>query len=84
MWTGIVWEYLPHDFPPAKTVYGYFPAWEKVFCSAIGGRDGSATSADVECARRRRVRTAVCPVRSVGRCGDRPRSATVGENSRSP
>jgi transposase len=27
--TGIAWEYLPHDFPPYKTVYGYFAAWEK-------------------------------------------------------
>ncbi|MCX4515753.1 transposase [Streptomyces sp. NBC_01619] len=21
--TGTPWEYLPHDFPPYKTVYGY-------------------------------------------------------------
>lgn len=27
--TGIAWEYLPHDFPPYKTVYGYYAAWEK-------------------------------------------------------
>jgi transposase len=27
--TGVSWDYLPHDFPPAKTVYGYFAAWEK-------------------------------------------------------
>jgi transposase len=27
--TGIAWEYLPHDFPPFKTVYGYFAVWEK-------------------------------------------------------
>jgi transposase len=27
--TGIAWEYVPHDFPPYKTVYGYFAAWEK-------------------------------------------------------
>ena len=26
--TGIAWEYLPHDFPPYKTVYGYFAAWQ--------------------------------------------------------
>ncbi|WP_116248337.1 IS5 family transposase [Nocardiopsis sp. FIRDI 009] len=26
--TGIAWEYLPHDFPPHKTVYGYFSAWQ--------------------------------------------------------
>jgi transposase len=27
--TGIAWEYLPHDFPPYKTVYGYYAKWEK-------------------------------------------------------
>jgi transposase len=27
--TGIAWEYLPHDFPPYKTVHGYFALWEK-------------------------------------------------------
>jgi transposase len=25
--TGCAWEYLPHDFPPFKTVYGCFAAW---------------------------------------------------------
>lgn len=25
--TGCAWEYLPHDFPPFKTVYGYFAVW---------------------------------------------------------
>jgi transposase len=25
--TGIPWRYLPHDFPPHATVYGYFAAW---------------------------------------------------------
>ena len=27
--TGIAWEYLPHDFPPYKTVYDYYARWEK-------------------------------------------------------
>ena len=27
--TGCAWEYLPHDFPPYKTVYGYFAAWRE-------------------------------------------------------
>ena len=27
--SGIAWEYLPHDFPPHKTVHGYFALWEK-------------------------------------------------------
>jgi transposase len=25
--TGCAWEYVPHDFPPFKTVYGYFATW---------------------------------------------------------
>lgn len=27
--TGIAWEYLPHDFPPYKTVFDYYAKWEK-------------------------------------------------------
>jgi transposase len=27
--TGIAWRYLPHDFPPWETVYGYFAVWQK-------------------------------------------------------
>src|SRR6266566_7103935 len=27
--TGIAWEYLPHDFPPYKTVYDYHAKWER-------------------------------------------------------
>jgi transposase len=27
--TGMAWEYLPHDFPPAKTVYDYYAKWER-------------------------------------------------------
>ncbi|GGU43720.1 hypothetical protein GCM10010244_82260 [Streptomyces coeruleorubidus] len=26
--TGIPWEYLPHDFPPYKTVYDYYAKWK--------------------------------------------------------
>ncbi len=26
--TGMAWEYLPHDFPPCKTVYDYYARWE--------------------------------------------------------
>lgn len=25
--TGVPWRYLPHDFPPRTTVFGYFSAW---------------------------------------------------------
>src|SRR5690242_3762581 len=25
--TGVPWRYLPHDFPPYRTVYGYFATW---------------------------------------------------------
>lgn len=27
--TGVAWRYLPHDFPPHTTVYGYFKEWER-------------------------------------------------------
>lgn len=27
--SGCSWRMLPHDFPPAKTVYHYFNAWSK-------------------------------------------------------
>lgn len=27
--TGCQWAYLPHDFPPHQTVYGYFVRWQK-------------------------------------------------------
>ncbi|TLS41371.1 IS5 family transposase [Streptomyces montanus] len=27
--TGIPWRYLPHDFAPWETVYGYFAKWQK-------------------------------------------------------
>ena len=29
MRTGCAWDLLPHDFPPAKTVYDYFNKWSK-------------------------------------------------------
>ena len=45
--TGIAWEYLPHDFPPCKTVYDYYAKWEK---------DG--TTEAIHDLLRRRVRTA--------------------------
>jgi transposase len=45
--TGIPWEYLPHDFPPHKTVYHYYALWEK---------DG--TTETIHEALRRRVRRA--------------------------
>lgn len=27
--TGCAWRLLPHDFPPWRTVYGYFDKWKK-------------------------------------------------------
>jgi putative transposase len=27
--TGCGWDYLPRDFPPKGTVYGYFQAWSR-------------------------------------------------------
>lgn len=27
--TGMPWRYLPHDFPPWATAYGYFAKWQQ-------------------------------------------------------
>lgn len=27
--TGMAWQYLPHDFPPFKTVFDYYAKWEE-------------------------------------------------------
>jgi transposase len=27
--TGIPWRYLPHEYPPWQTVYGYFARWQR-------------------------------------------------------
>ncbi|MFI5476663.1 IS5 family transposase [Streptomyces cacaoi] len=36
--TGVQWRYLPHNFPPWETVYGYFAKWQKdgVFAELTG------------------------------------------------
>ncbi|MFF3277553.1 IS5 family transposase [Streptomyces chrestomyceticus] len=36
--TGVQWRYLPHDFPPWETVYGYFARWQAdgVFAQLTG------------------------------------------------
>ncbi|ROP28189.1 IS5 family transposase [Couchioplanes caeruleus] len=58
--TGIAWEYLPHDFPPAKTVYDYYAKWEKDGTTQrihdllrrrlrqAHGRDGSPSAAVID------------------------------------
>ena len=47
--TGIAWEYLPHDFPPYKTVYDYYAKWEadgstEAIHDAVRGRVRTAAS----------------------------------------
>jgi transposase len=36
--TGIPWRYLPHEYPPWQTVYGYFALWQRegVFAQLTG------------------------------------------------
>jgi transposase len=51
--TGIAWEYLPHDFPPFKTVHGYFALWEKeglteAIHDALRGKVRRAAGRDAE------------------------------------
>lgn len=38
--TGLQWAYLPHDFPPRQTVFGYFARWQK---------EGSSPSSTASC-----------------------------------
>lgn len=51
--TGIPWEYMPHDFPPYQSVYGYFALWQKdglteAIHDALRGRVRQAAGRDVE------------------------------------
>ena len=32
--TGCAWDLLPNDFPPPKTVYGYWRKWESAWSMA--------------------------------------------------
>ncbi len=57
---GCAWRYLPADFPPWRTVYGYFAAWRddgtlarlhdtlRAQVRAAAGRDGEPTAAVID------------------------------------
>src|SRR6516225_5224479 len=48
--TGCAWRYLPSDFPPWQTVYGYFAAWrdDGTLARAAAGRDAQPTAAVID------------------------------------
>jgi putative transposase len=58
--TGCAWRYLPKDFPPWRTVYGYFAAWRdngvlhqlhgrlRDLARATAGRDPRPTAAVID------------------------------------
>jgi len=58
--TGCAWRYLPSDFPPWRTVYGYFAAWRdsdvlqrihdqlREAARALAGRDRQPTAAVID------------------------------------
>jgi putative transposase len=58
--TGRAWRYLPADFPPWQTVYGYFAAWRgdgtlarlhnvlRAQVRAAAGRDGEPAAAVID------------------------------------
>jgi transposase len=50
--TGVQWRYLPHDFPPWNTVYGYFAKWADEGCSP------SSMACSGSCRGRRKAGTA--------------------------
>lgn len=78
--TGIPWRYLPHDFAPWETVYGYFPAWQKdeAFDQLKGdpatlGRRANLRLAHAPPPPRPRLRNPPAPLRSHDQhCDDRP------------
>ena len=57
---GCAWRYLPADFPPWRTVYGYFAAWRddgtlarlhdglRAQVRAVAGRDAEPTAAVID------------------------------------
>src|SRR5690349_18257932 len=57
---GCAWRYLPADFPPWQTVYGYFAAWRddgtlarlhdalRAQARAAAGRDAAPTAAIID------------------------------------
>ena len=58
--TGCAWRYLPADFPPWQTVYGYFAAWRddgtlarlhdqlRTLVRAAAGRNAEPTAAVID------------------------------------
>lgn len=58
--TGCAWRYLPADFPPGRTVYGYFAAWRddgalarlhdvlRAQVRVAAGRDAEPTAAVID------------------------------------
>jgi transposase len=71
--TGIAWEYLPHDFPPYKTVYDYYAKWE-----ADGHRDPARSAPPAGPGRTRPDSGAE---RGDHRLAERETSCNVGETS---
>jgi hypothetical protein len=59
-WTGCAWRYLPADFPPWQTMYGYFAAWRdngtlaqlhdalRELVRAAAGRDAGPSAAVID------------------------------------
>jgi transposase len=77
--TGIAWRYLPHDFPPHATVYGYFAAWSKegIFTELnydltglVRDHRGRHTSPTASIMDTQSVKTSTNGRRCVGRSGD--------------
>src|SRR4051812_36647545 len=84
--TGIAWEYLPHDFPPYKTVHGYFALWEKegvteAIHDALRGKVRQAAGRDVEPPRRSWTPR---PSRPPATCPNTPRESTPARRSKEP
>jgi transposase len=84
---GCAWRYLPKDFPPWQTIYGYFAAWRdngtlqqvhdqlRDAARTAAGRNTTPTAAVIDSQSPRPApRTATARSRCCGTCGARSRA----------
>ena len=79
--TGCAWRYLPRDFPPWRTVYGYFAAWRD---SGVLQRvhDRLRDQARAAAGRDPRPTAAVIDSQSVKAAGTVPRASRGWDNAK--
>ena len=79
--TGCAWRYLPADFPPWQTVYGYFAAWRDDGTLARL-HDGLRTQVRAAAGRQSQPTAAVIDSQSVRAAGTVPRASRGWDNAK--